>query len=479
MTNTDKEFSDNYNITNINFAKNFINIFINNYVNKFRNFNNDILQISISGINNFIKKENNILEYLIDKLNENNIRIEFIGDYKRINNLNIICNNITSDLTFNFNYQIQNLPAIIDISAKTEIPATCVIIMKIIAQIISKFKILYKVIVLDLDDTLWNGTISEIGIEKLRDNLYSEDGNQFIRFMKFISTLGSELGLFIAICSRNDLTLVESTLDKLEENIFPIKNRIDIIIANYNDKSENIKIIAEQLNVLTSSIIFIDDNQIIRDEVKQNLPDVFVPEWKKHCELTTLLITTCAFERFELSLNSQNRKKQYKIIQKERKQNFLPTLLIKVINDENNIESNILYSKSNQFKFSSKDDSFEKEAKSLYFEILRECGENLGICSAFTYTLTNDTLLIHNWAISCRYFEIGLEEFILSYIYKLSNGKKVLIYYLQSDYNQKIIDLIHNYSESFKIGEKSDNIEIIFTKQVVENFNNKTNLRLI
>ncbi len=96
----------------------------------------------------------------------------------------------------------------------------------------------------------------------------SEKGAPFIEFMKFIKTLGQELGLFIALCSRNNTNLIESTINELDENIFPLKNQIDYIIANNNDKSENIQVIAEQLSILPNSIVFIDDNQIVRDEVK-------------------------------------------------------------------------------------------------------------------------------------------------------------------------------------------------------------------
>ncbi len=39
---------------------------------------------------------------------------------------------------------------------------------------------------LDLDDTLWSGTLSEVGIDKIKENLQSEQGATFIAFMKFV-----------------------------------------------------------------------------------------------------------------------------------------------------------------------------------------------------------------------------------------------------------------------------------------------------
>ncbi len=65
-----------------------------------------------------------------------------------------------------------------------------------------------------VDDTLWKGTLSEIGVEGIRNNMLSNEGEDFISFMKFIKTLVDELGIFIAICSRNNLELVESAIEK-------------------------------------------------------------------------------------------------------------------------------------------------------------------------------------------------------------------------------------------------------------------------
>ncbi len=454
----------------------YLCIYINNFVKKFCNYNSDKYLIDISGLKSFIHKDDKVITHLLERLKENNFTIELVGDEESINHLDITCKNITKNESFNFKYQIQNLPNIIELSSKTDIPVAGIIIMKIIAQIISKLKILYKAIVLDLDDTLWSGTLSEVGIVKIRENMYSEQGAPFIAFMKFVKTLANELGLFITICSRNDSKMVESTIEVLDENIFPLKNQIDYIIVNNNDKSENIIKIAEQLSILPKSIVFIDDNQIVRDEVKNKLPEVFVPEWTNHNELVTQLIAGCIFERVELSLNSQNRRKHFRIIQTERTQNSLPTLSVKVINDEKHTESIKLYAKSNQFKFSRNDDIFDGDAESLYFEIYRENGEKLGICSAITYTLSHETLFIHNWAISCRYFEIGLEEFILMYIQNIANEKKLLINYQYSEYNQKVRELLATYSDAFMNNDKNDIIEIIITKEIGYNINKNTNL---
>ena len=455
----------------------FLRVYINDFVKKFRDYNTDEFVVAITGLRKFIPKDDKVLVSLIEELKQNKFTIENEGSQESINEIDITCKNITKNTSHKFKYEIQNLPAIVEISSKTDIPVVGIIITKIVAQIISKTKIIYKAIALDLDDTLWNGTLSEVGIDKIKENLQSEQGAAFISFMKFVKSLANELGIFITICSRNDSKIVESTIEELDDNIFPLKNQIVYIISNNNDKSENIRKIAEQLSILPNSIVFIYDNQIVRDEVKLQLPEVFVPEWTNHSELVTQLIAGCIFERVELSLNSQNRRKQYKIIQTERTQNYLPKLFVKVINDNKHTESIKLYTKSNQFKFSRNDDKFEADAKSLYFEICRENGENLGICSAITYTNSNDTFYIHNWAISCRYFEIGLEEFILMYIQKIAIASKIFINYQHSEYNQKVRELLDKYSVAFKNNDKNDKIEMIISNEIEDKMNNNTNLR--
>lgn len=455
----------------------FLCVYINNFVKKFRNYNNDEFLIAISGLKRFIHKDEKVLTYLFEQLKENNFTIEFEGNEESINHIDITCKNITKDTSYNFKYQIQNLPTIVELSSKIDIPPVGIIIMKIVAQIISKLKILYKAIVLDLDDTLWKGTLSEVGIDKIRENMYSEQGAPFIAFMKFVKTLANELGVFITICSRNDSKMVESTLEELDDNIFPLKNQIDYIIANNNDKSENIRKIAEQLSILPKTLVFIDDNQIVRDEVKHQLPEVFVPEWANHNELVTQLIAGCIFERVELSINSQNRRKQYRIIQTERTQNSLPELFIKVIRDNDHIESSKLYSKSNQFKISAIDENFDRDAKSLYFEIYRENGENLGICSTITYTISEDAITLINWAISCRYFQIGIEEFVLLYLQKITNKNKIFINYQELGHNLKVKEMLQKYCNEFKY-HSQDKIAIIeFTEETVINLKKNTNLK--
>lgn len=454
----------------------YIDVYINNYVRQFRNFITSNYIVNIGGVAGFIAADDHDLSFLLRKLQTYGFEVTISNGQDTIDEIQVeytIIGNANDEL---FEYRIENLVSTIYLSSKTGISIVGILVMQIISEIICKSKILYKAVILDLDDTIWKGTLAEDGINAIKQNLRSNDAIPFIGFMRFIQALAKEQGLYIAICSRNNNEKVLSAIDRLDENAFPLKGQIDCIVANYNDKSKNIKAIAQKLSILTSACVFIDDNKIVRDEVRQNLPEVFVPDWDNHDELLTLLLTCGAFDRFELSLKSRNRKRLYAVLQQEREKSYLPRLLVKVSDDINHVEAMRLYAKSNQFKFSEKKEHYEK-SRSLIFEIYRGNGENLGVCSAVTYAENKQNIHVLNWAISCRYFEIGLEEYILMYIFALANNRTITFAFDDTGFNGKAIELIEKYKDIFIENDKNGNICFVPNRQSINDMQLNTNLK--
>lgn len=453
----------------------YIDVYINNYVRQFRNFITSNYIVNIGGVAGFIAADDHDLSFLLRKLQTYGFEVTISNGQDTIDEIQVeytIRGNANDEF---FGYKIENFVSTIYLSSKTGISIVGILVMQIISQIMCKSKIVYKAVILDLDDTIWKGTLAEDGIDAIKQNLLSNDAIPFIGFMRFIQALAKELGLYIAICSRNDNEKVLSAIDRLDENEFPLKGQIDCIVANYNDKSKNIKAIAQKLSILTSACVFIDDNKIVRDEVRQNLPEVFVPDWDNHDELLTLLLTCGVFDRFELSLKSRNRKRLYAVLQQEREKSYLPQLLVKVSDDINHVEAMRLYAKSNQFKFSEKK-HYEK-CRSLIFEIYRSNGENLGVCSAVTYAENKQNIHVLNWAISCRYFEIGLEEYILMYICALANNRTITLAFDDTGFNGKAIELIDKYKDIFIENDKDGNICFVPNRQSINDMQLNTNLK--
>ena len=459
-------------------ARSYLRVFVEHLVLKFRQYNSDVFTVSISGADGLVQDGDVVLRHLLEQLRQSNFDIVFRGENTRINHIDVDYENATGKQPSHLTYRIQDVVGTAALSATTGIPLIGIFIMRIVAQIVVRSRTLYKAIVLDLDGTLWPGTLSEIGIDGIQRNLSGVEGTPFIAFMKFCRALATELGVFIAICSRNDSDEVNDAIaNQLPENLFPLRDQVDCLVANDNDKSANIARIANELSILPAAIVFIDDNQIARDEVKTAFPGVFVPEWSSHSELSTQLVAGCLFERAELSLNARNRRRQYRIIRTERSQSSLPELSIRVVNDSDHTEAKGLYAKSNQFKLSARNGNFEGDAESIYFEIYRANGENLGICSAITYTTSDGNVDVINWAISCRYFQIGVEEFVLLRLGELANGGRALINYQESEHNSRVKDLLERYCDVSKQNGRQIKASIEFTDHTISSLKSCTNLK--
>ncbi|WP_159013174.1 HAD family hydrolase [Acidisoma sp. S159] len=134
----------------------------------------------------------------------------------------------------------------------------------------------YKCLVLDLDNTLWGGVIGDDGMEGIVLGQGSALGEAFLAFQDYARELARR-GVILAVCSKNNEA---SALEPFERHPDMILRRSDIaaFVANWSDKAANIRSIAEQLNIALSSLVFVDDNPFERSLIRQELPQVAVPE---------------------------------------------------------------------------------------------------------------------------------------------------------------------------------------------------------
>jgi FkbH-like protein len=133
-----------------------------------------------------------------------------------------------------------------------------------------------KLVVVDLDDTLWGGIIGDDGIEGIRLGGHDPIGEAFADLQEALLALRRR-GVLLAIASKNDeqvaLEAIRSHPEmRLGEHDF-VAWRID-----WNDKAANIASLTEELNLGLQSVVFLDDNPAERARVAEELPEVLVPE---------------------------------------------------------------------------------------------------------------------------------------------------------------------------------------------------------
>lgn len=200
---------------------NLLDTYFNSYIKKFRDFITDKYAVNIQGLADFITADDKDI-YLITKILQSyGFEITISHGQDTIDGIQVeYLNKENGDIEL-FEYKIENLISTINLSSKTDISIVGILVMQIISRIICKHKIIYKAIILDLDDTIWKGTLAEEGIDAIKQNLRTNDAIPFVSFMRFIRTLAKELGLYVAICSRNDIKKVVSAIDTFDEKRIP------------------------------------------------------------------------------------------------------------------------------------------------------------------------------------------------------------------------------------------------------------------
>ena len=132
-----------------------------------------------------------------------------------------------------------------------------------------------KVVVLDLDNTLWGGVVGEDGPTGIRLGA-TAPGSEYQEFQHYLLTL-TERGILLAISSKNN---PDDALEVIRghEGMVLREEHFSAVRINWLPKSENLLSIADELSLGLDSFVFLDDNPHEREHVRQTLPQVLVPE---------------------------------------------------------------------------------------------------------------------------------------------------------------------------------------------------------
>ncbi len=150
-----------------------------------------------------------------------------------------------------------------------------------------------KLIVLDLDDTLWGGLVGEVGWENIQLGGHDPISEAFADFQRALKALRSR-GILLALASKNDEAVALKTIRDHPEMILREEDFVAWRV-NWNDKAANILELLTELNLGPQSGLFIDDSRHERSRVRDAIPELHVPEWPDDRMLyaTTLRNMTC------------------------------------------------------------------------------------------------------------------------------------------------------------------------------------------
>ena len=132
-----------------------------------------------------------------------------------------------------------------------------------------------KVVVLDLDNTLWGGVVGEDGAHGIKLAAHGP-GSEFQELQRYLLGL-TQQGILLAINSKNNPDDAWEVIRGHEDMILR-EEHFSSARINWQPKPENLMEIARELDLGVDSLIFVDDNPNERERVRQFLPQVLVPE---------------------------------------------------------------------------------------------------------------------------------------------------------------------------------------------------------
>ncbi|MGD0546807.1 MAG: HAD-IIIC family phosphatase, partial [Terracidiphilus sp.] len=286
-----------------------------------------------------------------------------------------------------------------------------------------------KCIVVDLDNTLWGGVIGDDGVEgiQLGDGAA---GGAFAAFQDYLKDL-LKRGILLAVCSKNDQAIAEEPFQKHPAMRLKLED-ISCFCANWENKADNLRKIAKTLNIGLDSLVFVDDNPSERELVRSQLPEVSVVAMPEDpSEYAAALAAGCFFETASFSTEDAARVQFYRENSLRESSRQAATDLsgflrdLEMVADSGSLDSfhlprmAQLLAKTNQFHLTTTRYSeaeltaLEQNAKTwMRWYSLRDRFGDHGLISVAILCPEEDAMAIDTWAMSCRVFNRGMEEFI-------------------------------------------------------------------
>lgn len=320
-----------------------------------------------------------------------------------------------------------------------------------------------KLIILDLDDTLWGGIVGELGWEGITLGGHDPEGEALVDFQRGLQALARS-GVILAVVSKNEEAVALEAMAKHPEMVL----RPDDFAAwriNWRDKAQNVVELIKELNLGMDSAVFIDDNAVERSRIREALPEVVVPEWPSDKRLyPRALASLDCFDRRAITEEDRQRPEMY-ISERRRSElrcqagsldKWLRTLEMKVevepLSKANLARSTQLLNKTNQMNLSTRRLTerelmswASEEGHQLWTLRVSDKFGNYGLTGLVSVERDGSGARIVDFVLSCRVMGRGFEETMLHLVveWARSNGlSKVLASYRSTPKNKPCYDFL-------------------------------------
>jgi FkbH-like protein len=285
----------------------------------------------------------------------------------------------------------------------------------------AKYLVGKKVVVADLDNTLWKGVIGEGSVE------HDHRRQQVLKLLR-------QKGVLLAIASKNDPANVRWTGATLQDNDF-VASQI-----NWGPKATSIKRIAEELNLKLKDFVFLDDRPDEREMVHMAIPAVHCLDasadstWQMLDWWAAALPEQTEGDRTQMYLERKLRQAHLdEVAEQEDQQQLLSSLGLRLeirqASQKELARAAELINRTNQFNTCGSRVTTQQvaawSASAQHQVLVAEAADkfgSMGIISAMVLEQLHDAVQIPVWVLSCRVFGYGIETAMLNQVRRNAQG---------------------------------------------------------
>lgn len=319
-----------------------------------------------------------------------------------------------------------------------------------------------RVLILDLDNTVWGGVIGDDGLEGIRIAQGDAVGEAFLAVQANALALRAR-GVVLAVSSKNTDEVARGPFREHPEMLLR-EDHIAVFQANWSDKATNIKTIANELSLGLDAMVFLDDNPMERDLVRRMLPQVAVPELPADPALYVRTLMAAGY--FETIAFSEEDRKRADFYQDNAKRvalqasagdldSYLASLNMEIFfapfDAMGRKRIAQLIAKSNQFNLTTRRYTEAEVAVleedpdvfTLQVRLTDAFGDNGMISVIVCRPHGEDAWEIDTWLMSCRVLKRRVEQMVLRELVEAArqHGKKRLIgVYIPTDRNALVTE---------------------------------------
>jgi FkbH-like protein len=285
----------------------------------------------------------------------------------------------------------------------------------------------HKVLVVDLDNTLWGGILEEDGLAGLKLG-HDSPGSVYLRIQREIAELKKQ-GVLLVLASKNDEASVRKALQTVPNMLLSWDDFVSQKV-NFENKYSNLREVAGELGLSLDSFAFLDDSDFEREQMKAFNPEVLIlNDHGSGLRILSSLQQTDAFDTHRITDEDLARHREYELRSARKAPSaddltgFLSSLQLRAVLErfsaDNYDRVAQMLGKTNQFNLTTRRHSIDElrrlagipGAVTLALKLSDRFGDQgiVGVLMAVPED-AGSSLSVDTFLVSCRALSRGVEE---------------------------------------------------------------------